>query len=54
MRTPFLLERFPDLDPACLQEPANVAAAVICVLSLPDGSVVPEISVLPMGESSWP
>lgn len=54
MRTPFLLDRFPDIDPACLQEPANVAAAVVAVLCLPEGSVVPEISVLPMGETSWP
>lgn len=54
MRTPFLLERFPDLDPACLQEPANVAMAVVALLQLPAESVVPEISVLPMGETSWP
>jgi NAD(P)-dependent dehydrogenase (short-subunit alcohol dehydrogenase family) len=54
MRTPFLLERFPDLDPAYLQEPANVAAAVIGVLTLPPESVVAEISVLPMRETSWP
>lgn len=54
MRTPFLLERFPDIDLGCLQEPANVAAAIVAVLSLPGGSVVPEITVLPMGETSWP
>jgi NAD(P)-dependent dehydrogenase (short-subunit alcohol dehydrogenase family) len=54
MRTPFLLERFPDLDPACLQDPETVAAAVLGVLRLPAESVVPEISVLPMGETSWP
>lgn len=54
MRTPFLLERFPDIDPACLQEPAAVAQAVLHVLLLPSGSVIPEISVLPMGETSWP
>ncbi|MGE5469788.1 MAG: SDR family oxidoreductase [Bacteroidota bacterium] len=54
MLTPFLLDRFPDIDPGVLQEPANVAAAVLGVLALPIGSVVPEISVLPMGETSWP
>jgi NAD(P)-dependent dehydrogenase (short-subunit alcohol dehydrogenase family) len=54
MRTPFLLERFPDLDPTCLQEPDTVATAVVGVLCLPDESVIPEISVLPMGETSWP
>lgn len=54
MRTPFLLERFPDIDPAVLQEPAAVARAVVDVLCLPGDSVIPEISVLPMGETSWP
>lgn len=54
MRTPFLLDRFPDIDLAVLQDPAVVAAAVIGVLSLPGDSVIPEISVLPMGETSWP
>lgn len=54
MRTPFLLERFPDIDPAVLQEPAVVAAAIRDVLCLPGDSVIPEVSVLPMRESSWP
>ncbi|NTV11623.1 MAG: SDR family oxidoreductase, partial [Zoogloea sp.] len=54
MRTPFLLERFPDIDQSTLQDPATVAAAIIAVLCLPDESVVPEISVLPMKETSWP
>jgi NAD(P)-dependent dehydrogenase (short-subunit alcohol dehydrogenase family) len=54
MQTPFLFERFPDLDPAVLQPPAAVAAAVVQVLSLPGASVIPEIMVLPMGETSWP
>jgi NAD(P)-dependent dehydrogenase (short-subunit alcohol dehydrogenase family) len=54
MRTPFLLDRFPDLDPAKLQDPANVAAAIRSVLLLPPETVVPEITVLPMQETSWP
>ncbi len=54
MRTPFLLDRFPDIDVATLQPPESVAAAVVNVLSLPEGTVVPEITVLPMGETSWP
>lgn len=54
MRTPFLLDRFPDIDPEVLQDPENVAEAVVQVLQLPAGSVVPEISVLPMKETSWP
>ena len=54
MRTPFLLDRFPDLDPATLQDPANVAEAIASVLLLPPGSVVAELTVLPPQESSWP
>lgn len=54
MRTPFLLDRFPDLDPANLQDPANVAETVRFVLTQPDETVIPEVSVLPMRETSWP
>ena len=54
MRTPFLLDRFPDLDPGVLQDPANVAKTVRYVLSLPEESVIPEVMVIPMRESSWP
>jgi NAD(P)-dependent dehydrogenase (short-subunit alcohol dehydrogenase family) len=54
MRTPFLLDRFPDIDIGTLQEPANVARAVKSVLLLPDETVVAEITVLPMRETSWP
>jgi NAD(P)-dependent dehydrogenase (short-subunit alcohol dehydrogenase family) len=54
MRTPFLLDRFPDIDPGVLQDPHNVALAVRFVLTMPEESVVPEVMVLPMRESSWP
>ena len=54
MRTPFLLDRFPDIDAGCLQEPVNVAHAIRAVLLMPAGSVVAELTVLPMRESSWP
>jgi NAD(P)-dependent dehydrogenase (short-subunit alcohol dehydrogenase family) len=54
MRTPFLLERFPDIDAGALQEPANVAHAIRAVLLMPADSVVAELTVLPMRESSWP
>jgi NAD(P)-dependent dehydrogenase (short-subunit alcohol dehydrogenase family) len=54
MRTPFLLDRFPDLDPAKLQDPMNVATAIRSVLLMPPSTVVPEITVLPMQETSWP
>jgi NADP-dependent 3-hydroxy acid dehydrogenase YdfG len=54
MRTPFLLERFPDIDPSTLQDPANVAEAVRFVLTLPPETVIPELMVIPMRETSWP
>jgi len=54
MRTPFLLDRFPDLDPAALQDPANVARAILHALLLPRETVIPELTVLPMQETSWP
>ncbi|WP_019140411.1 SDR family oxidoreductase [Noviherbaspirillum massiliense] len=54
MRTPFLLDRFPDIDPGVLQDPMNVAQAVQSLLLLPPETVIPEITVLPMRETSWP
>lgn len=54
MRTPFLLDRFPDIEKNLLQDPAVVAATVVHLLTLPPESVVAEVSVLPMGELSWP
>jgi NADP-dependent 3-hydroxy acid dehydrogenase YdfG len=54
MRTPFLLDRFPDIDPKVLQDPRNVADTVRYVLTQPDETVIPEIMVLPVRETSWP
>ena len=54
MRTPFLLDRFPDIDPSVLQDPKNVAQAVKFVLLQPAETVIPELMVLPMRETSWP
>jgi NAD(P)-dependent dehydrogenase (short-subunit alcohol dehydrogenase family) len=54
MRTPFILDRFPDVDPMTLQDPANVAETVRFVLSQPAETVIPELMVLPMRETSWP
>ena len=54
MRTPFLLERFPDLDQGLLQDPVNVAETVRFVLTQPAETVIPEVMVLPMRETSWP
>jgi NAD(P)-dependent dehydrogenase (short-subunit alcohol dehydrogenase family) len=54
MKTPFLLDRFPDIDVGTLQDPANVARAVRFVICQPAETVIPEIMVLPMRETSWP
>ncbi len=54
MRTPFLLDRFPDLDVNNLQDPRNVAETVRFVLTQPGETVIPEVMVLPMRETSWP
>ncbi len=54
MRTPFLFDRFPDLDPGVLQDPECVARTIAFALSQPPGTVIPELTVLPMGETSWP
>jgi len=54
MRTGFLLDRFPDIDVQTLQDPRNVADVVRSILLQPDETVVPEVMVLPMRETSWP
>lgn len=54
MHTPFLLERFPDIDRKTLQDPRNVADTVRYVLTQPRETVIPEVMVIPMGETSWP
>jgi len=54
MKTPFLLERFPDIDTSLLQDPENVADTIRFVLCQPEATVIPEIMVLPMTETSWP
>lgn len=54
MRTPFLLDRFPDIDVETLQDPRNVAETIRFVLLQPPGTVIPEVTVLPVRESSWP
>ena len=54
MRTPFLLDRFPDIDVSTLQDPRSVAHSVRFVLTQPEETVIPELMVLPMTETSWP
>jgi len=54
MQTPFILDRFPDTPLENLQDPRNVAETVRFLLLMPDETVIPEITVLPMRETSWP
>lgn len=54
MRTPFLTDRFPDLDTGLLQDPKNVAETIRYILTQPAETVIPEVTVLPMKETSWP
>ncbi len=54
MRTPFLLDRFSDIDQSTLQDPHNVAETIRFLLSQPPETVIPEIMVIPMRETSWP
>lgn len=54
METPFVTERFPDADTSLLQSPDIVADTVLYALSVPPGSVVSELVIVPRSESSWP
>jgi NAD(P)-dependent dehydrogenase (short-subunit alcohol dehydrogenase family) len=54
MRTPFIMDRFPDTDPGVLQDPKNVAETIRYVLMQPEETVIPEVMVIPMRETSWP
>jgi short-subunit dehydrogenase len=54
MQTPFILDRFPDTPLENLQDPRNVAETVRFILLQPDETVIPEITVLPLKETSWP
>lgn len=54
MQTPFILDRFPDTPLDNLQDPKNVADTIRYVLCQPEGTVIPEVMVLPMRETSWP
>ena len=54
MRTPFVLDRFPDTPLENLQDPRNVAETVRFLLTMPAESVIPELMIIPMRETSWP
>ncbi|PNX08182.1 short-chain dehydrogenase, partial [Burkholderia pseudomallei] len=51
---PLLLDRVTDVDAVTLQRPGHVAAAVRVVLTQLPGTVIPEVMVLPVKETSWP
>lgn len=58
MRTHFF-DRFeeqgiPMPDPDKLQDPANVAATIVFAVKMPAGSVMQEVMVTPLHETSWP
>ncbi len=54
MRTPFILERFPDTPLDKLQDPQKVADVIKFILEQPADTIIPEVMVIPMQESSWP
>jgi NADP-dependent 3-hydroxy acid dehydrogenase YdfG len=54
MKTPFILDRFPDVDPNSLQDPQNVAQTILFILTQPAQTIIPEVMVIPMTETSWP
>jgi len=54
MRTPFILDRFPDTPLTNLQDPKNVADTIVYVLGQPQDTIIPEVMVLPLNETSWP
>jgi len=37
-----------------LQDPADVARAIVFAVGMPSGSVVQELVITPPGEPSWP
>lgn len=54
MKTAHLLERFPDIDQTKLQDAENVASVIKFLLTQPRNTIIPEILVLPLLETSWP
>lgn len=50
----FVDQGIPMPDPKNLQDPANVARSIVFAVQMPDNSVVQEMMVMPMTETSWP
>lgn len=53
MKTPFILDRFPEAE-SNLQDPIHVAETIKYILCQPEETVIPEVMVIPMKETSWP
>jgi NAD(P)-dependent dehydrogenase (short-subunit alcohol dehydrogenase family) len=54
MRTPFITERFPDVPLDTLADPQDVADCVMFALARPDGVFMPTLTVMPLGDPSFP
>lgn len=54
MKTPHLLDRFPDIDLTKLQDAEPVADVIKFLLQQPEQTIIPELMVLPLQETSWP
>ena len=54
MQTAFILDRFPDTPLDNLQDPKNVADTIRYILTQPAETVIPEVMVVPMRETSYP
>lgn len=54
MQTPFILDRFPDTPLENLQDPKNVAETIRFILTQPAETVIPEVMVVPLNETSYP
>ncbi len=54
MQTPFILDRFPDTPLENLQDPKNVADTIRYILTQLAETVIPEVMVVPMRETSYP
>ena len=50
----FAAQGIPLPDPADLQDPADVARAILFAVGMPAGSVVQELVITPPNEPSWP
>ena len=54
MQTSFILDRFHDTPLDNLQDPKNVADTIRYILTQPAETVIPEVMVVPMRETSYP